>query len=70
MGLDEAKFDAALVSGPVKTAVQNDVMAGKAVIAQFVPAVFVDGKYVERWQSDTSPILERIIDYAVKHPGE
>ncbi len=69
-GLEGAKFDAELVSGPVKVAVSNDVMAGKPYVTHFVPTLFIDGKYVERWKRDGDNVLERILDYAIQNPGK
>ena len=70
IGLDTAKFDAELDSGPVKVAVQNDVTGGQKFVTRFIPTLFVDGKYVERWKREGDNVLERILDYAEKHPGE
>jgi protein-disulfide isomerase len=68
--LNRTKFEAEIDGGPAKVAVQNDVMAGKAFVTRFIPALFVDGKYVERWKREGDNVLDRIIDYAVTHPGE
>ena len=70
IGLETAKFDAEIDSGPVKVAVENDVMAGKGYVTRFIPTIFVDGKVVDRWKRDGDNVLERILDYAQKHPGE
>lgn len=54
IGLDTAKFDAELDSGPVKVAVQNDVTGGQKFVTRFIPTLFVDGKYVERWKREAT----------------
>ncbi|HVU65128.1 MAG TPA: hypothetical protein VHC70_14195, partial [Phycisphaerales bacterium] len=70
IGLNSKKFEAELDSGPTKVAVQNDVMAGKSVVTRFIPALFIDGKYVERWEREGDDVIGRIIKYATEHPGE
>lgn len=67
LGLDAAAFDAAMASGEVGVAVQNDVMAGQGVGLKAIPTVYVNGKRVERWDRKDDNILERIIDHAAKH---
>ncbi len=71
LGLDAAKFQAAAADkGPGAVAVQNDVMPAKRYVTRFIPTIFVDGKYVERWKRDGDNVLERIIDDAVANPGK
>lgn len=68
LGFDAAAFDSAFASGEVGVAVQNDVMAGQGVGLRAIPTIYVNGKFVERWDRKDDNILERIIDEAAKKP--
>ncbi len=66
LGFEAAAFDQAFASGEVGVAVQNDVMAGQGIGLRAIPTVYVNGKWVERWDREGDNILERIIDHAAK----
>jgi protein-disulfide isomerase/uncharacterized membrane protein len=71
VGLDQAKYDAAATSGPVGVLVQNDTLLGARMGFRAIPAIYVNGKLVERWsRGENDNVLERVIDYAAKHPEE
>jgi protein-disulfide isomerase len=65
LGLDRAKFDAALDSGRFATLVDGDLEEGTKVGVQATPSVYVNGRPV---QDDTTEGLKAAVDAALK-PG-
>lgn len=66
-GLDAAAFATALESPEVAEEIKEDVDAGKQVIPQGVPTMFINGRWASRWElKDQASLLERIIDAAAK----
>jgi protein-disulfide isomerase len=71
IGLDQGKYDAAAAGNEVAQLVKADTMLGQQMRFRAIPAIYVNGKLVERWsRNDTDNVLERVIDYAAKHPEE
>ncbi len=71
IGLDQAKFDAELQKGMAAKLVQDDAILGQRMGFRAIPAIYVNGKLVERWsRNENDNVLERVIDYAAKHPEE
>lgn len=70
LGLDSAKFEQAQADGRVNVAIQNDVMAGQGLGLRQIPTIYVNGKWVERWQREGDNVLERIIDHCAKNKVE
>lgn len=69
-GLDMAKFNAEVVGPGANQAVAQEVAIGRQFVARAIPAVYVDGKFVERWERKGDNVLEWIIDEAIKNPGK
>jgi protein-disulfide isomerase len=66
LGLDRAKFDAALDSGKLSEQVRRDVMEGERVGVNGTPAVFVNGKRAADHSYET---LKAAIESTLKSPA-
>ncbi|HEX8097612.1 MAG TPA: thioredoxin domain-containing protein, partial [Pyrinomonadaceae bacterium] len=66
LGLDRAKFDAALDSGKLSEQVRRDVMEGERVGVNGTPAVFVNGKRAADHSYET---LKAAIESTLKTPA-
>lgn len=64
MGLDEAKFQAAL--GAASASVTAEARFGQSINIDRIPKIFVNGRWVRQWISDDQKdvILKRIVDEA------
>lgn len=71
IGLDQARFDKELQGSMAAKLVQDDAIVGQRMGFRAIPAIYVNGKLVERWsRNESDNVLERVIDYAAKHPEE
>jgi protein-disulfide isomerase len=66
IGLEDAKFNEAMTDGRARQAVEMEVASAKALGLRAIPTVFVNGKLVERWEYKGFPVLENVIDRAVR----
>jgi protein-disulfide isomerase len=67
LGLDRAKFDAALDSGRFAEGVRRDVQDGERAGVAGTPTIFVNGTRVERASYD---VLKAAIETALKSPAK
>jgi protein-disulfide isomerase len=65
-GLDPAAFDEALASEAVRAAVQADVEGARRLGIHSIPLLYVGGKRVPRWRVEGTPLLERLLDEALR----
>jgi protein-disulfide isomerase len=64
-GLDPVAFATALDSPEVAREIKEDVDAGKQVIPQGVPTMYINGRWASRWElKDEGSLLDRIVDAA------
>lgn len=66
LGLDAARFHAALDDPAAAAAIQADIAAAGTAFVIQIPQVFVNGKWLPRWQLEGENILQRVIDEARK----
>lgn len=66
LGIDPAKLEAAMNEGDVSAAITNDINVARQIGVGQIPAVYVNGKFVQRWAREGDNVLERIVDEAGK----
>lgn len=65
LGLDAAKFATAMNAPEVDAAVKSDIMAARAIGAGQIPAIYVNGRFVQRWARDNDDVMGRILAEAI-----
>ena len=66
LGFDPDAFREAFESAEAEEAIREDCIAGKHTGLRFVPWIFVDGKFIQRWRFVTTQLLTRILEEAEK----
>jgi len=64
LGFDPDAFRAAFESAEAEAAIREDCLAGKGTGLRFVPWIYVDGKFIQRWRFVTTQLLTRILEQA------
>ena len=70
LGLDNAEFVATMDSPEIDALIQTDVMRGKRWGLRSVPAIFVNGKHIPRWNIENENVVERVVKIAVTGEGD
>lgn len=60
LGIDAGKLEAAMDSEPVKRAIDMDIAAARAAGVTQIPAIYVNGRFVQRWIRDNDDVMGRI----------
>lgn len=67
-GLDAERFAAALAAPETLAAVKADVAGARRLGVTTIPATIVGRRYVPRWRFADEPVLERIVEEALRRP--
>jgi protein-disulfide isomerase len=62
LGFDPQAFGSAMIDPQVLGAIVEDVNAGHAVGLQAIPLIFINEKFVPRWQREGDNVLQRIVE--------
>jgi protein-disulfide isomerase/uncharacterized membrane protein len=66
LGFDAAAFGAAMSDAATGAAIEADARAGKRLGLRFVPQIYVNRKWLPRWQLEGHDILGQVIEDAQK----
>lgn len=64
MGIDETAFWEVLKSAELGSAIADDVAAAKELGVESIPAIWIDGRRLMRWQSGSESLFPVVIDEA------
>src|SRR5690606_19411872 len=64
IGLDPDRFLASLNDAAVRNRVERDVTAGRSLNITGIPALYINGRRVPRWELEGHDILLRIVEEA------
>jgi protein-disulfide isomerase/uncharacterized membrane protein len=66
LGLDSGKIEALIAKPETENPVALDIGAGQSVGIQQIPQIFVNGKFVQRWERENDNVMDRVVTDAIR----